>query len=406
MRNRDSAYVRLYLVGIDQLISSVSNFVILWIFLSNSSTEDFGIFSFSWGVIALFISLSRAMFGVPSLLDSYKESHKASEFSQTSITGAFIIGLGATIMTLMISLIGGNNIQMPWMIGLCFLAPMALIHDQFRFISIATQKPHLAILIDSILFALVMSVLFISFRFDFLGWYAIVGLGLGYVIAFVFFANSMIVRFNFKSTLAMVREDIGRRANLLSDATLVFLFGIASLVLLKAATGDIGIGTYNGLVVLFGPVTLVSVFLTFGLQSEVSRTLGSISRIHKVMLFSLGFTPLIWMWIVKSMELDVISRLLGNSTDSILEIADVYAVVAVLILNQEVLNLFMRSREKFGAITSIRLTTGVVSLFILTLGLVHDLSLRHLIIGLWIPTAIGIFLTLIVLKRNIISTSN
>jgi hypothetical protein len=405
LRNRGSAYARVYLVAIDQLISSVSNFVILWIFLANFSTKDFGIFSFSWGVIALFIALSRAMFGLPSLLDSYKESHDKSDFSQTSITGAFIIGLGAMITTLIISLISGNNVQMPWMIGLCFLAPMILIHDQFRFVSIATQKPHLAILIDAILCALVLAVLIVSFRFDFLGLYAIVGLGLGYVIAFVFFANSMTVRFNFKSTFLVVRDDISRRAKLLSDAMLVFLFGIASLVLLKIATGDTGVGTYNGLIVLFGPVTLVYVFLTFGLQSEVSRTLGSISRIHKIMLFSLSLTPLLWMGIVNSLEFDLLFSLLGNSTGSIMELADVYAVVAVLILNQEVLNLFMRSREKFGAITSIRLTTGALSLFILILGIIHDLSLRFLIIGLWIPTGIGIFLTLIVLQRNTTSIS-
>lgn len=396
---RESAFSRVYAVGFDQIISSVSNFLILWVFLSNSSTAEFGVFSFSWGVIALFISLSRALFGLPSLLDSHKSSDNSSELSQTSLAGALILGMSAMLVSTILYTFGDPSAQTSWMFGLFFISPLILIHDQLRYIAIASLKPLLAIRIDFVVFAFVATVSIASFSIGFSGWYAMAGLGAGYVIALLSYAKSNFIGFSFKSTLFVIRDDFKRRAKLLSDALLIFLFGVGSLVLLRSATGDDGIGTYNGLLVLFGPVTLVSVFLTIGLQSEISRTSGFLSVKHRSALFGLALTPLLWLLMIQQTNTEVLSKLLGSSTEVVVNNASVFAVAAALSLIQEILNLFMRTREKFGSIAAIRLLTGVTSLFILTIGVIKELDLNTLIIGLWIPAVIGIVLTSLTLGK-------
>ncbi len=65
-----SPYVRVVLVGFDQLIAATSNFMVVWLCLTSLPTEAFGSFSYSWSVIALFVVLSRSLFGIPALLDS------------------------------------------------------------------------------------------------------------------------------------------------------------------------------------------------------------------------------------------------------------------------------------------------------------------------------------------------
>ena len=85
----NSHYSRVLLVAVDQSISSVSNFIIIWLCLTSLPTNEFGQFSYIWAVIALFIVMSRAIFGVPALLDGDSSQESPRNRLSASVTGTF-----------------------------------------------------------------------------------------------------------------------------------------------------------------------------------------------------------------------------------------------------------------------------------------------------------------------------
>ena len=129
-----SPYLRVVLVGLDQLIAASSNFLVLWLCLTSLPTALFGTFSYNWNSIALFVVLSRALFGIPALLDA--ESTKPVEVVDisSSLTGTLLLGVLAALVTFFLYFLGGIDDGNTWILGLLFLAPLNLFQDQTRYL--------------------------------------------------------------------------------------------------------------------------------------------------------------------------------------------------------------------------------------------------------------------------------
>ncbi len=394
-----SPYARVVLVGVDQLIAATSNFMVVWLCLTSLPTEAFGSFSYSWSIIALFVVLSRSLFGIPALLDSESSDPVEVADASSSLTGALVLGILTAIVTLGLYLIGGASENEIWILGLFLLAPLILFQDQIRYLIIATKNIKFAILLDLLVLSCILVTVISAKNSEFVGWNLILGLAFGYIFASLLFGLRTPIRLNLGNLRKFIRLDFHRRSMLVSDALLAWGFGLLSITLIRFGTGDSGIAIYNGLVFIFGPVTLVTVFLSLGLQSELVRTKGHLTNHHKFLLFLLALSPLFWIFFVKGVSESRFESFLGPSTQEILSNSLLFAVACVFLLGIESLNLFLRASGHLTEIVTIRLVTGVVGSVTLCVVASLGLPISFFIAGLTIAFFTGFILTFANLRR-------
>ncbi len=169
--------------------------------------------------------------------------------------------------------------------------------------------------------------------------------------------------------------------------------------MIRVATGDSGIAVYNGLVFLFGPVALVTVFLTLGLQSEVVRTKGYLASRHRVWLVLVSLSPILWVLVVSGAPEEYAENLLGQSAQIILASAIPFGIAASLGIGFEVLNLFMRAHEKFTEIAALRLALGIIWTTFIAISIPLGLLLDQIIFALAVTNCLGIIGTTVLLRK-------
>jgi hypothetical protein len=400
---KESPYARVILVGIDQLIASSNNFLVIWICLTTLPTEVFGSFSYSWSAIALFVVLSRALFGIPALLDSDGDDSAQSIDVSASLAGTLVLGVVTGISTLGLYLLGGTNASEVWIFGLFMLAPLLLFQDQIRYLLIASKRTKFATGLDFLVLCCVLATAVFSKVVGFVGWYLIFGLALGYLLTSLLFVFRTPIHLNIGNLQQFIRLDFHRRSRLVSDAFITWSFGLVALTLIRVATGESGIAIYNGLVFLFGPVALVTVFLTIGLQSEVVRTKGNLAARHKVWLVLVSLSPILWLLMVRSAPQSFIEEFLGQSTPEILASAVPFGIAAALGIGFEILNLFMRANEKFTEIATLRLALGITWSTFIAVSIPLDLQLDQIILALGVTNCLGIIGTAVLLGIDKVS---
>jgi hypothetical protein len=394
-----SPYLRVVVVGIDQLIAATGNFMVIWLCLTSLPTEVFGSFSYSWSSIALFVVLSRSLFGIPALLDAESKEHSEVSDMSSSLTGALVLGVLTAIVTLTLYKIGGSSENEVWILGLFFLAPLILFQDQVRYLTIATKNIKFAIFLDILILGCILVTVIFSKNSEFVGWNLIFGLALGYFLAALVFVFRVPIQFNLPNLQRFIRLDFRRRSLLVSDAFLAWGFGLASITLIRVGTGDSGIAIYNGLVFLFGPVALVTVFLTLGLQSEVVRTKGYLATRHKALLVAVGFSPVIWILVISYSPENFLEKLLGPTSELITANIIIFALAGAFHVGIEILNLFLRAFNNFGAISKLRLVTGVTASITLGLATTLHLEIFYFILSLAISNFVGLLLTIVTLRK-------
>ena len=398
----NSHYSRVLLVAIDQSVSSVSNFIIIWLCLTSLPTNEFGQFSYIWTVIALFIVMSRAIFGVPALLDGDSSQESPRTRLSASVTGTFFLGLISCVVSLFLYFFfdGFENSDY-WLLGLIMLTPLILIQDQIRYLAIALNQIKLTIVLDTLLLAFVLAITSYMILLEFSGFSFILYLAVSYLVVIGIFARINPIKINYRATKLSISSDFRRRYKLTLDAIIVSTFGLLGISLIRIGAGDDGVGVYNGLVFLFGPVSILTVFITLGLQTEANRTKGYLAFRHKAALVLISSIPIIWLLIINSIPDSYLNNFLGDSTQDILRNAAPFGLAAALGIGLEVLNLFMRANQKFSAIVNIRLSIGLVSIGLIMLSIYLSLELMEIIYALAVANAIGILLSAIELRKRV-----
>ncbi len=394
----ESPYARVVLVGIDQLLASTSNFMVVWLCLTSLPTEAFGSFSYSWSTIALFIVLSRSLFGIPALLDSESKGPVDVADTSASLTGAFVLGVFAAIVTLTLYLMGGASDNELWILGLFLLAPLILFQDQVRYLLIATKDIKFAIFLDVLVLTCVAGTVISAKNSEFVGWNLILGLAFGYIFTSLIFVFRTPIKMSIRNLLIFIRLDFHRRSRLVSDAFLAWGFGLIAITLIRVATGDFGIAIFNGLVFLFGPVAVVTVFLTLGLQAEVVRTKGNLAKRHKAWLALVCLTPVLWLMIFSLIPEIYVKGLLGQSMQVIIDNSMIFALSSVTFLLLEVLNLLMRTNKKFDELVKLRLMSGIIFTLLALLCGYLNLEIDAIIWSLTISNLLTVIATARVLR--------
>ena len=403
--NRFAAQKRVSLVAVDQIVSTTINFLILFSCMRLLSTSSFGEFSFVWGVISTFIVFSRSFFGTPVMLDHSDIDSKTTSING-SLLGAFTLGIFATMTSLVLNVVQNANLKLDWVFLIVLLSPLFLLHDQFRFVSVAKAKPRIAILIDAILFAAVVVSVIFMFKFKVVDFWLPVFLLFGFVGAALVAIRQISVTFDPKGFRELIGKDLRRRGLLLTDAFFVLFFGILSLFLLRLAAGNEGVGLYSALALVFVPVTLVSVFMVFGLQKEVTRTRGNLLTRHKVYLLLLCLSPLAWGAALSVVPDEIILVFLGETVSNGLVYVAVYALSTTMFLLLEMLNLFLKSDARFLTMLQVRIFSGVVLTTLLVVAGQLNLSMNFLVGSFGIASSVGVIVTMILLNNRPISSKS
>jgi hypothetical protein len=222
----------------------------------------------------------------------------------------------------------------------------------------------------------------------------------GYLVSSILFISFNPIQLSIRKLIRLIRFDFHRRSRLLADALVTWGFGLVSITLMRFATGDNGIGIYNKIGFLFGPVTLITVFLTLGLQAEVVRTKGHLATRHKALLISISIFPILWLTVVSRVPDHLLVAYLGQPTSEIFINSKPFAVSASLALSVEVLILFMRGYGKFSEILVIRFASGVILMITSIFLLIQKSSLENFIWAIGLSNLIALIAILLSLRTR------
>jgi hypothetical protein len=132
---------------VDQVLSSASNALMVFVLAQVSSAGQFGIIGLLISVLAFCITLDRGALGTPLLLTSNLTNRQIVAESDYALTGSLYTGAvgGFLILTL------GAVCHHPW-IGLAFAValPVVLAQDVLRLSAIALSRPGLAVVADAL----------------------------------------------------------------------------------------------------------------------------------------------------------------------------------------------------------------------------------------------------------------
>ncbi|MDI9898529.1 hypothetical protein QM716_01530 [Rhodococcus sp. IEGM 1409] len=147
-----------YSVG-DQVLSSVSNAVILFAMAGPSSVAEFGLAVLVFSIITASIGFVRGAAGTPLLLMSANSHRSIRVESQFASGAAAILGIGVGVIALVVSI----GLSEP-SVGIAYAvaAPIVLCQDALRFSSMSHGDPKHAFFSDALWAALSLVVLGVS----------------------------------------------------------------------------------------------------------------------------------------------------------------------------------------------------------------------------------------------------
>ena len=132
---------------VDQMLSSASNALIVFVLAQLSSAGQFGIIGLLITVVGVCIGFNRGALGTPLLLTSNLTNRQIVAESNYALTWSLYTGGvgGSLILTL------GAVFHQPW-IGLAFaiVLPVVLAQDVLRLTAIALGRPSLAVVADAL----------------------------------------------------------------------------------------------------------------------------------------------------------------------------------------------------------------------------------------------------------------
>ena len=132
---------------VDQVLSSASNALVVFVLAQVSSAGQFGIIGLLISVLAFCITFDRGALGTPLLLTSNLTNRQIVAESNYALTWSLYTGAvgGFLILTL------GAVCHHPW-IGLAFAValPVVLAQDVLRLTAIALSRPGLAVVADAL----------------------------------------------------------------------------------------------------------------------------------------------------------------------------------------------------------------------------------------------------------------
>lgn len=265
---------RLLLGLLDQGASSAANFALVVLVARSASARDFGLFGIGFGILTLALAFTRAVLGAPLVLDLPSGSAvSAADAVASSTAAALAVGSIAAsgILVTAFATIGFGHLGTALAV-LAVACPFVIVQDTWRFAASGHGRPGDALASDAVWLIVigVAPALEIATSTDINATVAVVFWMGGAVGACgVLLIRPQRVGLPPPGWFAWLRDRrrlyLGLDALLASAGPLVISIGVAAIA--GAATA----GALRGAATIFGPLSLLFSFATFGLLPEAVR---------------------------------------------------------------------------------------------------------------------------------------
>jgi hypothetical protein len=146
------------LTTVDQILSSGSNALLLFVLAQVATVEQFGIVALLVAIMMAYIGFNRGSIGTPVLLSSNLSKRDILVESGYAVTWTAVSSVGAVAI---VCAVGAWTGQISMALAFAVVAPVVLVQDVVRFTPIACGKPLIAVASDGF-WALFMLALFIA----------------------------------------------------------------------------------------------------------------------------------------------------------------------------------------------------------------------------------------------------
>jgi O-antigen/teichoic acid export membrane protein len=133
--------------GIDQVLSSVSNAVVVFAVARAGRAAEFGHAALMFSIVAAAIGIARGAIGTPLLLSGGQDPARIRRESRSAAAAAMTFGGAVAVVTVGASI----AVHAPGL-GLAFAvsAPLVLAQDALRFVGITLGEPQIALASDAV----------------------------------------------------------------------------------------------------------------------------------------------------------------------------------------------------------------------------------------------------------------
>lgn len=270
------------LTTVDQLLSSVSNALLLFTVAQTASLSEFGITALLVAVSAGWMAFNRGALGAPVLLVSnlaIDEIRAEAGYAMTWAAGSGAVA-GATVGV--VGIIAGEP-----QVAVVFAAaiPAVLVQDVLRFAAIACEKPFIAVLSDGLWTILIGAAFLANIGGASIpASYAVALWGTSGLLAALVLACAVGIRPRFFrirawwGTYARARLHYGAGDALSPVYTLAVLFAVTLILDSSVA------GTLRGAAALFGPIALLFSALPLVLVPHARREMTTAQRQWQILV--------------------------------------------------------------------------------------------------------------------------
>jgi hypothetical protein len=243
------------LTTVDQMLSSASNALLLFVLAQIATVAEFGVIALLIAIFTTWIGFNRGSVGTPILLVSNLRKREILIESGYAMSWTAVNSLGAVALACVIGAVSGqHSLALAFAIAL----PAVLVQDVLRYPPIACGKPMIAVLSDSF-WALFMLTLFIanlagatiSLEVAILLW------GLTGLVSASVLAVASSVKPNFHRLWAWWRTYSQTRIRFGGTYATVALSSTATILVVTTIAGVEVAGGLRGASTLLGPISML-----------------------------------------------------------------------------------------------------------------------------------------------------
>lgn len=303
----------LSITTIDQVVSSLSNFLFLILLAMIQNVEDFARSSTLWIVISYIVITQRSVFGVPLLLDL----NSKDEFSQgnSGIKFASIVLSAPAATCALIFYLDTANIAYLY---IACLVPIILLQDIGRYIAISRANAGTALASDLFLLVPVLSLVIFAFategKVSLTVTVAFFAFGLIGALALVL--GHRFFNFSVRELSVLLSEDVSRRKRLFYDSILISGTALGTVVLVWVCYGSVGVAGLNGSLTALAPIGLSTLVIQLVIQHGIAASQGSVMMREKSLFLILLILGIAWVVIILGVPESVGLSLLGATWET------------------------------------------------------------------------------------------
>lgn len=254
--------------GVDQVLSSLSNVLVLVAIARTASVEEFGVVSLAMATLTTAMAIGRGVFGTPITLLAGGGPALRRE-TRFALAAATLLGLAAALLLAMVNAIMGGPNAVYAVAAAC---PVVLLQDSARFHCMAMGAPERAVLSDGVWALGVGALLFVP------AWWAagssavlVAGWGALGAVAAAILVVPLRLTPKLRGLLGWWRASMGDRFRYGAEATIAATSSLAVLGVAAWLVGEEATAALRGAGTALGPLGVLMTVIPLAVVPELRR---------------------------------------------------------------------------------------------------------------------------------------